>query len=228
MTQSNEAPRQARTDADRRGNDRRAVERRAPLPPWRRPWAYALYGVAGALVLMLVWRGLSGGDSPAPKNDAPLVTREAGNPGPAPKETPPAQRPPADGPVQAAYGAAGFERLVLEGPNAVGRVVKAELYCEQPSSYQVRTEVQAEPSVAALTSNGRIPAAVCKWGGADDPRREDFLLLVPPDLAASFAAAPVINDDFQRRRRVIANVEWIGRSQALDLRNAGVFRGLTR
>ncbi|MBD0318950.1 MAG: hypothetical protein ICV87_01355, partial [Gemmatimonadetes bacterium] len=108
MTQSNEAPRQARTDSDRRGTDRRNVERRAPPPPWRRPWAFALYGVAGALVLMLVWRGLRGDDTPAPKNDAPLVAREPGSPGPAPAETPPAQRPPADGPAQEAYGAAGF------------------------------------------------------------------------------------------------------------------------
>ena len=225
MTQSNEAPRQARTDADRRGNDRRNVERRAPLPPWRRPWAFAGYGVVGALLLMLLWGGLGGDDEPAPKNDAPMVAREPGAPAVTPVDTP--QRPATNGPVQAAYGAAGFERLVLEGPNAIGRTVKAELYCKQPSSYQVRTEMQAEPSVAALTSNGRIPAAECKWGGANDPRREDFLLLVPPELAAAVAAAPVINDEFQRRRRMVANVEWIGRSKALDLRTAGVFRGLT-
>lgn len=225
MTQPNEAPRQAR-DSDRRGNDRRNVERRAPLPPWRRPWAYAAYGVLGALVLMLVWSGMGGDDEPRPADDAPMVTREPGAPGVAPPAEGTAQNSRA--PVEAAFGAAGFERLVLQGPSAIGKTVKAELYCEQPTSYQVRTNVDAEAPVAALAANGRIPAAECKWGGANDPRREDFLLLVPPDLADDFAATPVISDDFQRRRRLIANVEWVGRSQALELRTAGVFRGLAR
>ncbi|HEX8211137.1 MAG TPA: hypothetical protein VF584_13265 [Longimicrobium sp.] len=226
MTETNEAPRQPR-DSDRRGNDRRSVERRAPVPMWRRPWAYAAYGVTGALVVMLLWSGMSGDDEPPPANDAPMVTRGPG----APPVALPAEgtRPhAANEPVEAAFGAAGFERLVLQGPAAIGKTVKAELYCEQPTSYQVRTNVDAEAPVAALAANGRIPAAECKWGGANDPRREDFLLLVPPDLADDFAATPVISDEFQRRRRLIANVEWVGRSQALELRTAGVFRGLAR
>ncbi|CAA9366797.1 MAG: hypothetical protein AVDCRST_MAG89-4166 [uncultured Gemmatimonadetes bacterium] len=225
MTQPNEAPRQAR-DSDRRGNDRRNLERRAPPPPWRRPWAYAAYGVAGALVLMLLIRGMGGDDPPRPTDDAPMVTREPGAPGVAPPAE--ATTKNNNAPVEAAFGAAGFERLVLQGPAAIGKTVKAELYCEQPTSYQVRTNVDAEAPVAALAANGRIPAAECKWGGANDPRRENFLLLVPPDLADDFAATPVINDDFQRRRRLVANVEWVGRSQALELRTAGVFRGLAR
>ena len=226
MTETNEAPRQPR-DSDRRGNDRRNVERRAPLPLWRRPWAYAAYGVLGALVLMLLWSGMSGDDDTGPSDDAPMVTREPGAPGVAlPVE---GTRPhPANEPIEAAFGAAGFERLVLQGPAAIGKTVKAELYCEQPTSFQVRTNVDAEAPVAALAANGRIPAAECKWGGANDPRRENFLLLVPPDLADDFATTPVINDDFQRRRRLVANVECVGRSQALELRTAGVFRGLAR
>jgi hypothetical protein len=175
---------------------------------------------------MLLWSGMSGGDEPRPVDDAPMVTREPGEPGVAPPAA--ATTKNNNAPVEAAFGAAGFERLVLQGPSAIGKTVKAELYCEQPTSYQVRTNVDAEAPVAALAANGRIPAAECKWGGANDPRREDFLLLVPPDLADDFAATPVINDDFQRRRRLLANVEWVGRSQALELRTAGVFRGLAR
>ena len=229
MTQPSEAPRQPRNDSDRRGNERRREERRAPLPPWRRPWAFVGYGVLGGLLLVLIW-GWTSRDTPrAPSNDAPLATSEPGSPTAAPAPAQPAPAPaPTGGAPQEAFGAAGFERLVLEGPAATGRTVKAELYCEQPTSYQVRTTVEAEASVAALTTNGRIPAAECKWGGADDPRREDFLLLVPPGMARDFAAAPVASDQFQRRRRVVANVEWVGRSEALELRTVGVFRGLAR
>ena len=228
MTQPNEAPRQPRTDSDRRGTERRREERRAPLPPWRRPWAFVGYGVAGGLLFVLLWGWMGRDDPRPPSNDAPMVTREPDAPSTAPTG-PPAPPPAAsNGAPQEAFGAAGFERLVLEGPAASGRMVKAELYCEQPTSFQVRTSVEAEASVAALTSGGRIPAAECKWGGANDPRREDFLLLVPPNLAAAFAAAPVASDEFQRRRRMVANVEWVGRSEALALRTAGVFRGLAR
>jgi hypothetical protein len=183
--------------------------------------------VAAALVAVLLLRTLGGGgDTPAPDDDAPMVARGPGAPA-VRADTVPAQRVPAGAP-EAAFGAAGYERLVLQGAAATGRTVRAELYCAQPTSYQVRTNVTAEPAVAALTDNGRIPAAECKWGGANDPRREDFLLLVPPDRAEAFASTPVISDDFQRRRRVIANVEWVGRSEALSLRTAGGFRGLAR
>ena len=227
MTQPNEEPRAPRTDGDRRGNERRRVERRAPLPAWRRPWAYVAYGVVGGLaVVMLMGRMRSGGGEAPRSNDAPMVARGPGAPAVAPPADTPSLQP--AGTAQEAFGAAGFERLVLEGPAALGRTVKAELFCEQPTSYQLRTGVQAEGSVAALASNGRVPAAECKWGGANDPRREDFLLLVPPQLADDFAATPVASDDFQRRRRMVANVEWLGRSEVLALRTAGVFRGVAR
>jgi hypothetical protein len=229
MTESNEESRPPRTDSDRRGNDRRRVERRAPVPPWRSPWAFVGYGVLGGLLLVLVW-GWTHGDNGRPaSNDAPLATSAPGSPAPEPSKAAPPPPPPSNaGAPQEAFGAAGFERLVLEGPAASGRTVRAELYCEQPTSYQVRATVEAEPSSAARTANGRIPAAGCKWGGANDPRREDFLLLVPPALARDFAAAPVASDEFQRRRRVVANVEWVGRSEALELRTVGIFRGLVR
>jgi hypothetical protein len=110
----------------------------------------------------------------------------------------------------------------------VGRRVRTELYCEAPGSYTVRQGVPPEAAINALASNGRVPAAECKWGSAEDSRREDFVLLVPPPLADQFASTPVVTDQFQRRRRVTAEVEWLGRSEALALRPAGVFRGLAR
>jgi len=218
-------PRAPRNDSDRRGGDRRNVERRAPLPPWRRPWAYVGYGVLSGLVLVGAYR-LTRPAEPKPQGDAVLVTPPEA---PTTNVAPPATQPrPSGQPPQAAYSTADFERLMLEGPRAVGRTVRAELYCAQPATYQVRSNVQAEAVVAALASQGRVPAAECKWGGRDDARRQDFLLLVPPELAATFAAAPLTSDEYQRRRHVVANLEWIGRSEALSLRTAGVFRGVAR
>lgn len=205
---------------DRRGSERRRLERRTPPPPWRRPWAYVGYGLAAGVILVAVFNGFPG--RRGEPRDPPIVER------PATTVTAESVAAPAPAPAQAAYGAAGFERLTLEGAAAIGRRVRTELFCEQPTSYQVRTGVPTEAAVAALAANGRVPAAECKWGGADDPRREDFVLLVPPALAHQFASAPAVNDQFQRRRRVAAEVEWLGRPEALALRPAGVFRGLTR
>lgn len=206
---------------DRRSDDRRRLERRAPPPPWRRPWAFAAYGALGAAILVAMLMPFSGRGSG--RGDPPIVEKA-----PATLPAEPATRAAAPAPVEPAYGAAGFEQLMLEGPSAVGRRVLTELYCEQPGSYQVRAGVTPEAAVAALATNGRVPAAECKWGGPSDPRREDFVLLVPPALAEQFASTPVVNDQFQRRRRVAGEVEWIGRSEALALRPAGVFRGLIR
>lgn len=214
----------ARSDSDRRGGDRRNVERRAPLPPWRRPWAYVGYGVLSGLLLVGLYR-MTRPSAPGPQGDAVLVTPPTTN---STNVAPPTPKPPANQPTQAAYTTADFERLMLEGPRAIGRTVKAELYCEEPQTYQVRSNVQAEAVVAALASQGRVPAAECKWGGRNDARRQDFLLLVPPELAATFASAPLTSDEYQRRRRMVVNVEWVGRSEALSLRTAGVFRGVAR
>ena len=69
-----------------------------------------------------------------------------------------------------------------------------------------------------------MPGAECKWGtGVDAP---DLLLLVPAHLAPAFAAAPEVQQSFVSRRSVRAELEWIGRSEALALRNVGVLRGL--
>jgi hypothetical protein len=205
---------------DRRGNDRRRLERRTPPPVWRRPWAFAGYGAVGAAVLLylLTGSGREGGGDPPIVERTPAIA--------APQAAPPAAA--SDAPVEDASGGSGYERLTLQGPAAEGRRVRAELYCEPAGSFQVRVGVQPEAAVAALAAEGRVPAATCKWGDPADPRRGDLVLLVPPELADDFASAPVVTDQFQRRRRVSAVVEWIGRSEALALRHAGVLRAVRR
>jgi hypothetical protein len=215
-----EDPRAARA-GDRRGNERRRVERRAPVPVWRRPWALVSYGVAGALVLMLLLNGLGGDDEPVARDEALVEKQSAGATGvdaPNPQAA-------AAGPEDA-NGSAGFERLVVAGDAAVGKTVRAELYCEAVQNFTVIGGHTAPRSVASLIREGVVPAARCRWGGTSEPRREELLLVVPPPLAAQFASAPVVQDNFVERRRVMAELEWVGRSEALALRTAGVFRGI--
>jgi hypothetical protein len=122
-----------------------------------------------------------------------------------------------------ASGAAGYERLLAEGEGAMGRRVRTELFCEPINPVQMRAQGTISASVAALAdASGRVPGAECTWGR--DGGVPDFLLLVPPELAAQFAAAPEVAQGFIRRRRVRAELEWIGRSEALALRNVGVLR----
>jgi hypothetical protein len=206
---------------DRRGNERRRVERRAPVPVWRRPWALVSYGVLGALALVLLLNGLGDDDAPALRDEA-LVEKQAE--GATAVEAPNPQAA-AAGPEDA-YGSAGFERLVVEGEAAVGKSVRTELYCEAVQNFTVIGGHTAPRSVASLIQEGRVPAARCRWGNPSEPRREEFLLLVPPALRDQFASTPVVQDNFVERRRVTAEVEWVGRSEALALRTAGVFRGL--
>ncbi len=219
MSEDRQATSDGRT-GDRRGTDRRRLERRAPPPVWRRPWAYVSYGVLGALVLVLFFRGLSGGDEPdqpqGPLGSVPTPPREVVQPDARAKNAPP----------EAAYGAQDLERLVLEGEAALGKRVRAELFCEAPTTVAVTDPERVPAAVAALAVGGRVPAAECKWGRQNDARREDFLLLVPPELAAAFSNTPLTNDDFVRRRHLVAEVEWLGRAQALSLRTAGVLRAI--
>ncbi|HWK90267.1 MAG TPA: hypothetical protein VNP72_09735 [Longimicrobium sp.] len=212
-----------RRGAERRTSDRRNNDRRAPLPWWRKPAALLGGGVlAGTL---LAWLLFGGDDAPAAPDDE-LTTAPAPSAAPENVKPTPAQPPAAS--AENAYGAAGFERLVLQAEAAVGRRVRTELYCEAPTSVAVTTGQRTEAAVAALVQDGGVPGAECKWGSRDDARRQDFLVLVPPELAAEFASAPVIKDGFVERRRVLAEVEWVGKSEALALRWTGVFRGLVR
>lgn len=207
---------------DRRGTDRRRVERRAPPPVWRRPWALVSYGVVGAFALVLMWNGVTGGDDTPAARDEQLVEKQPSGATTVAADNPAA----AAGGPEDAYGSAGFERLVVEGEGAVGKVVRTELYCEAPENFTIIQGHTAPRSVASLIQEGRVPAARCRWGSPAEPRREEFLLIVPPALAEQFATAPVVQDNFVERRRVTAEVEWVGRSQTLALRTAGVFRGL--
>lgn len=208
-----------RRGVERRTGDRRGTERRVPPPPWRRPWALVSYGVLGALAAVFLFGRAGGRD--APPDEGEVVT--ARPVAPALDSTPQlgAAEPPQD-----AFTTADFERLVIEGQEARGRVVRAELYCGSPSPVALRQGIpNAERAILALRdSAGRVPGADCKWGARGDERRQDFLLLVPPELADDFAAAPLTTDSFVRRRRLLAEVEWIGRSEILSLRTVGVLR----
>lgn len=207
-----------RRSDDRRGGERRRVERRAPPPVWRRPWALVSYGVLGALAVVLLFELLGDGDQ---EPSSPEVVA-AGPVAPAAEPTPAATAaPPED-----AFTTADFERLVIEGEAAKGRRVRTQLYCGTPDPIALREGVaSAERAILALRDGeGRVPAAECKWGTREDARRRDFLLLVPPDLAGDFAAQPVVTDEFVRRRRILAEVEWIGRSEVLSLRTVGILR----
>lgn len=208
-----------RRGPDRRGGDRRAVERRTPPPVWRRPWALVSYGVLGALALVFAVDAMSGDDDGPPQG----AVIAAGPVAPAADSTP---APAAAKPPQDAFATADFERLVIEGQEARGRRVRTELYCDTPDPVALRQGIpNAESAILALRdSTGRVPGADCKWGARGDERRQDFLLLVPADLADDFAAAPVTTDEFVRRRRLLAEVEWIGRSEIVALRTVGVLR----
>ncbi|HEX2209416.1 MAG TPA: hypothetical protein VHG93_17190 [Longimicrobium sp.] len=223
MSQQTEGePQHAPRAGDRRGVDRRRVERRAPPPMWRRPWALVAYGVLGTLALVLLVNGLEDDGEAADPRDEALVEKPAEG---ATQVAPVDPRVAAAGP-QDAYGTAGFERLVVEGEGAVGKVVRTELFCAPPQNFTIVAGHTAPRSVASLIQGGQVPAALCKWGPTGEPRRQDLLLLVPPAKAEEFAAAPVVNDNFVERRRVVAEVEWVGRSETLALRTAAVFRSM--
>ena len=207
---------------DRRRGDRRRTDRRLPAPWWRRPWAWAAYGVLATLLLVVLWNGMNGDGPPRPPEDDRLITRTPESAGAVVQATNPTAGP------QDARGTAGFVQLMVDGEAAVGRVVRTELYCQPPDNFTIIERQVMPPSVAALIQEGRVPAAQCKWGYPRETQREDFLLLVPPALAQQFASTPVVTDNFVERHRVVAEIEWVGRSEALALRTAGVFRGLVR
>lgn len=167
------------------------------------------------MVGLFSWSGEDEPDTPPGE----LVTAPSAQ-APLPTPTPPPTTAP-----RAAYTAADFEQLVIEGKELAGQRVLAELSCAPASQIALNKADRVEESIAALQSpDGRVAAAECKWGRGTEARRGDFLLLVPADMSEAFSSAPVTSDDFVRRRRLRAEVEWIGRSEALALRTAGVLR----
>lgn len=202
---------------DRRGTDRRRQDRRSPVPPWRRPWAFVGYGVAAALVIVLLLRGLGSDDGAA----APMeVTRTTAPPAIA-DGTPAA----AGAPVIDAHTVGDFERLIAQGSDAAGQRVRTVLFCGPTRSIALRRVDGVSRSIAELAdSSRRVPGAECSWGA--DSNAPDFLLLVPSGQAQRFASMPEVRRGFVDRRRVVAEVEWLGRQDALALRTAGVLRRL--
>jgi hypothetical protein len=206
--------------------ERRRSDRRTPLPWYRRPWAFAGYGVVATLALVLLGSTLIE-RGPAPvSRDEELMDVQPGAPvavEPDPGATQAAGEP------EDAYGSSGVERLMLEGDAARGRLVRTELFCGSPSPVGLGRADRVESAIAAVVDEqSRVPAAECKWGQSGTTRREDFLLIVPPEMAAAFAGTPEVTDAFVRRRHVHGVVEWVGRSDALSLRTAGVLRGLVQ
>jgi hypothetical protein len=200
---------------DRRSGDRRRVDRRLPLPLWRQPWAFVAYGVLGALLVVLLMGRGRGGD-PDPDHGEVIAAPAAHD---VDRSLPPAAgSPPVD-----AHSSSEFERILADGEAAQGLRVNTRLYCGSLSPVAVRSVPRVPSAVAELAdASGRVPAAECKWGSAT--AAPDFLLIVPAPLADRFAAAPEVEQGFVRRRRVDAEVEWVGRSDALALRTAGILR----
>ncbi len=203
---------------DRRGGDRRRTDRRAPPPVWRRPWALVGYGALAALVLVVALRG-NGGDEEEEEPQAEILAE--GTPPPSGSS----DAVVLGAPVEVAMQGSDYERLLIEGDQARGRLIRVLLFCAPVSSTSIREVDNPERRVVALgDSDRRVPTADCKWGEAGGDRRPDLVLLVPPGLAESFAAQPVVTDGFIRRRRLVADVEWVGRSESLSLRTASILR----
>lgn len=207
---------QDRRQRERRGSDRRQDDRRSRPPIRRRPAAYVTYGVVGtSIVLSFLWT--LGGRSDEP-TAAPtfLANVEAESD---------IEGSPRTEPSREAFGLNEFEKLLAEGESALGTVVKAELYCEIVLPTQVRSTPNVSPSLRRLVDGqGRVGGAECRW--STESRSSDFFLVVPPELAEQFAASPEVELNFVRRRRIVATLEWLGRSDALALRTAGILRTL--
>jgi hypothetical protein len=209
-----------RRGKDRRKDDRRRDDRRLPVPWWRRPWALVLYGVLGALLVVLFFNRSRPPQVPAGGGEE-ITTAAPGAPvGPRPAPAAP------DAPAEDARRPADYQRLMAEGEDAKGRWVYVELYCGSISQVALRNVDRIESAVVELADNtNRVPAAECKWGphnGAEP--RADVILLVPPGLAENFANARTVDDGFVRRRRIEGVAEWVGRSDALALRTALTLR----
>jgi hypothetical protein len=172
----------------------------------------------GTFLLVMLVRGAG--------DDADPIAQESIIADPAASE-PVAQTLPPVETTRTAYTLAEFEQLLAEGETAVGQVVRTELFCGSITPVTVRQgdNANANPTLVSLTdSQGRVGGAECRW--SDEARNSDFLLVIPSGLAEEFARMPEVEMNFVRRRRVPAQVEWLGRSEELSLRTAGVLRAI--
>ncbi len=173
------------------------------------------YGVVGALALVLLL-GRGGGSAPEP-DPGEVITA------PATHDVDRSLPPAAGAPPIEARSTSEFERILAEGEASQGLRVTTRLFCGSMTPVALRSVPKVPSSVAEMAdATGRVPAAECKWGSAT--AAPDFLLLVPASLADRFAAAPEVEQGFVRRRQVDAEIEWVGRSDALALRTAGILR----
>lgn len=169
----------------------------------------------GALVVVLMFSGGEEEESPGLAGAGALVDSVPGQTYTIP-ETP-------TGTIRDAYSVAEFESLIAEGEQAVGDVVRTEVFCGSISPVAIREFEGMNPALNALAdAEGRAAGAECRW--SREARTADFLLIVPPVLAEAFAQAPEEELNFVRLRRVSANIEWLGRSEELALRYSGILR----
>ncbi len=211
-----------RRQADRRASDRRKGNRRAGQPPWRGPLAYAGYGVLASLLATAGLRALDSSPE-AGATQAAIMEPDAGASTPAMTARTIAAASPA---ARDAPTLAHFEILLAEGESAVGQIVRTELYCQSIAPVAVRSTRGGQGAGLAgiIDAEGRVGGSECRW--SDESRSSDFLLVIPPDLAGAFTAMPEIEMNFVLRRRVRAQVEWLGRSDPLSRRTAGVLRAI--
>jgi hypothetical protein len=212
---SEEGPGRERRREDRRQAGHRSESRRPPPPLWRRPAALVAYGALAVLAVFLI---LQPADSDGVADDesqgADSVATASGRLASATYDA-----------TREAFTLAQYEGLIAEGVDAVGEIVRTELYCGSISLIAT-SEIETPTSVLAplKDAEGRVAGADCRW--SQEARTSDFLLVVPADLAEDFARAPEVDLDFVRRRVIPADVEWLGRTEALSLRTAGVLRNI--
>lgn len=128
-------------------------------------------------------------------------------------------------PTRDAFTIGEYERLLAEGESAVGQVVLAELFCGPVTPIAMRPVEDRSPALTVLADDEqRVAGAECRWTRTDRSAR--FLLIIPPHLSEEFAQMPEEEINFIQERVVPANVEWLGRSDDLSLRIAGVLRGI--
>ncbi len=206
---------------DRRRGDRRSGDRRSAWgrgAGWTGIGRPAAYGAGAVIILILLVRLVTGGDEPT---NAAMISAAA-DAADTEAGTAPAALP-ATAPAREAFSVAEYEALLAEGDAAVGEIVRTELFCGPLTQVSIREDVAMHQTIRDMAdAEGRVVAADCRW--SRESLSSDVLLVVPPDFATDFANAPTVEISFVTRRRVRGDIEWLGRSPELALRNAGILR----